>query len=212
MQVECAYSDCSCILHKIDVVPCFLGQVLHMLKGSSFPSLETLSDCHQLTKLELNGIIPEDPYSSLHNLECLPRSLAKLRLSNSRLKKDPMGVLEKLPNLRFLDLGEESYEGSVMVCTVHGFPQLESLNVSGIDALEEWQIEEGALPCLRDLSLSYLRKLRMIPEGLKFVSNVRKLVLRCMTQEFTTRVKVINGVEGVDFDKVRHIPSIILYV
>ncbi|KAF2318421.1 hypothetical protein GH714_007104 [Hevea brasiliensis] len=108
---------------------CFLK--MHMLKESSFPSLEPLSGCHHLTKVWLEGIIVEDPHSSLHNLEYLPGSLAKLSLFNSKLKKDPMGILEKLPNVRFLFLGVESYEGSEMVCSANGFVNLRLLVFHG---------------------------------------------------------------------------------
>ncbi|KAJ9160170.1 hypothetical protein P3X46_025595 [Hevea brasiliensis] len=187
---------------------CFLKMV--MSEESSFASLEPLSGCHHLTKLRLNGIILEDPHSSLHNLEYLPGSLAKLSLINSKLKNDPMGILNKQPNLRFLDLGSKSYEGSEMVCSAHGFPQLETLRLSGLHVLE-WKIEEGAMPFLKDLSLTFLRELKTIPEGLKFVSSLQKLDLFDMAQEFTKRVKVIDGVEGEDFDKVCHIPSIIVH-
>ncbi|KAF2318950.1 hypothetical protein GH714_011940 [Hevea brasiliensis] len=75
-----------------------------MLMGmpmESFPNLEPLSSLHRLTKVELWGAIPEDPHSLHHNLEYLPASLAKLTLIYSQLKRDPMGILEKLPNLRF---------------------------------------------------------------------------------------------------------------
>ncbi|KAF2318912.1 hypothetical protein GH714_011630 [Hevea brasiliensis] len=95
----------------------------------SFPNLEPLSSLHRLTKVELEGAIPEDPHSLHHNLEYLPASLAKLTLRISQLKRDPMGILEKLPNLRFLCFDWNSYAGSKMVCSAHGFPQLETLSV-----------------------------------------------------------------------------------
>ncbi|KAF2318910.1 hypothetical protein GH714_011602 [Hevea brasiliensis] len=93
----------------------------------SFANLEPLCSLHRLTKVELRGAIPEDPHSLHHNLEHLPSSLAKLTLVNSQLKRDPMGILEKLSNLRFLCFDFNSYVGSKMVCSAHGFPQLETL-------------------------------------------------------------------------------------
>ncbi|KAF2296131.1 hypothetical protein GH714_036286 [Hevea brasiliensis] len=111
-------------------------------KQSSFPNLEPLSCCESLTKLELHGIIPEDPQSLLHNLEYLPASLTKLILGNSELKQDPMSFLEKRPALRFLYLEENSYKETEMLCTTQGFPQLEILKLESL-GLEEWKIEEG---------------------------------------------------------------------
>ncbi|XP_043816860.1 probable disease resistance protein RF9 [Manihot esculenta] len=118
---------------------------MRMRADIPFPNLEPLSGLHQLTKLELCGAIPEDPYS----LEHLPKSLAKLILFNSKLKRDPMGILEKLSNLRVLELYYHSYEGSKMVCSAHGFPQLETLRVVDLNALE-LLIEEGAMPRLKN--------------------------------------------------------------
>ncbi|KAJ9160196.1 hypothetical protein P3X46_025618 [Hevea brasiliensis] len=182
-----------------------------MLMGmpmESFPNLEPLSSLHRLTKVELWGAIPEDPHSLHHNLEYLPASLAKLTLIYSQLKRDPMGILEKLPNLRFLRFDSHSYEGSKMVCSAHGFPQLETLTLARLHELKEWEIEEGAMPCLKTLQLLYLSELKMIPEGLKSVTTIQELKITRMTKEFVKRVKVIDGVEGEDFEKVRHIPSI----
>ncbi|KAF2296141.1 hypothetical protein GH714_036332 [Hevea brasiliensis] len=166
----------------------------------SFSNLEPLSRCRQLTKLELGGAIPE-----YHNLGNLPPNLVRLILWDSALKQDPMCILEKLQHLRFLSLENNVYEGSEMVCSATGFPQLETLTLKSF-GLEQWEIEECAMPCLKSLSLS-LEKLKMIPEGLRFLTTVRELkLIHMVTCE--ERVRGVNGVEGVDFYKVRHIPSI----
>ncbi|KAG8651375.1 hypothetical protein MANES_07G121100v8 [Manihot esculenta] len=159
------------VIDKVMKSPIFSTGRLRSLKiqgkQSSFPNLEPLSRSQRLTKLELHGIIPEDPES----LGYLPRSITKLVWSNSQLMQDPMSFLEKLPHLRFLYLGEDSYKGTKMLCSAHGFPQLEILELEGLAALQEWEIKEGALPCLKILRLEKLGKLKMIPEGLKYVTN-----------------------------------------
>ncbi|OAY46155.1 putative disease resistance protein At1g50180 [Manihot esculenta] len=171
----------------------------------SFSNLEPLQHCNLLTKVELGGGIPECQPPLHHNLEILPPSLVKLILWDSNLRQDPMCILEKLPNLRFLSLENDAYQGSRMVCSATGFPQLETLALKSF-GLEEWRIEEGAMPCLKSLSLS-LEKLKMIPNGLKFVTTIRELKLIDMVR-CEERVRVVSGVEGEDFDKVRRIPSI----
>lgn len=122
------------------------------------------------------------------------------------MKRDPMGILEKLPSLRILLLRFNAYEGSKMVCSANGFPQLETLTLESLDTLEEWEIE-GAMPCLKTLGLVFLEKLKMIPEGLKSVATIQELKIDVNTA-VKTRIKVRGGAEGEDFDKVRHIPSI----
>ncbi|KAG8645006.1 hypothetical protein MANES_10G022500v8 [Manihot esculenta] len=159
---------------------------MRMRADIPFPNLEPLS------------VIPEDPHSLHHNLKHLPASLAKLTLMESYLKRDPMGILEKLPSLRILLLRFNAYEGSKMVCSANGFPQLETLTLESLDTLEEWEIE-GAMPCLKTLGLVFLEKLKMITEGLKSVATIQELKIDVNTA-VKTRIKVIGGAEGEDFD------------
>ncbi|KAL5832274.1 hypothetical protein ACOSQ4_017628 [Xanthoceras sorbifolium] len=115
-------------------------------------SLQPLSNCQHLIELRLQGRIkklPNDMHQVLPNIECLS-------LKESRLKDDPMPLLEKLPNLTILDLG--------------GFPRLEILLFDLYFDIKEWQVEEGALPRLRGLSISshdsnfiYPERLRSLP-------------------------------------------------
>ncbi|KAF2318909.1 hypothetical protein GH714_011596 [Hevea brasiliensis] len=172
-----------------------------LARESSFPSLEPLSCCRSLRKLELRGKIPENPSSHHHNLEFLPACLNKLILGNSWLKQDPMSFLEKLPNLRFLYLEDKSFMGTKMVCSTHGFPQLEILKLEWL-GVQELKIEVGAVPCLKILHLEKLQELKMIPEGIKFVTTLRELKVINMTEAFARKIQVIDGVEGKDFEKV----------
>ncbi|KAG8645008.1 hypothetical protein MANES_10G023300v8, partial [Manihot esculenta] len=199
---------------EIDLVmksPIFSKGSLHSLnilaRESSFPSLEPLSHCQSLKKLELRGEIPEHPSSLHHNLEFLPVSLNKLILSNSGLNQDPMSFLQKLPNLSFLHLEDKSYKGTKMGCSAHGFPQLETLKLEGL-GVQEWKIEEGAMPCLKILHLEKLQELEKIPEGIEFITKLRELKVINMKKKFARKIQVIHGVEGEDFDKVKHISSI----
>ena len=177
--------------------------VMSLVYPSESPNLQPLSHCHHLSKLELAGKIPEA------NLQYLPPSLVKLSLFYSNIPQDPMPILEKLPNLRFLWLGSISYCGSEMVCSADGFPSLETLRLVGLLSLNEWQIEQGAMPSLRRLLIDELRYLKMIPEGLKFITTLRQLDVRFMPPTFADRLRAGKyGIEGEDYYKVRHIPSI----
>ncbi|EOY19715.1 Uncharacterized protein TCM_045022 [Theobroma cacao] len=109
-------------------------------------NLEPLSQCHHLSKLDLRGVILEDPYSSHHVLNFLPANIAKLTLLFCEINQDPMAVLGKLPHLRTLRLLEYSYRGTKMVCSSNEFLQLDFLYISCLEELEEWQIEKGAMP------------------------------------------------------------------
>nr|XP_048326684.1 disease resistance RPP8-like protein 3 [Ziziphus jujuba var. spinosa] len=173
---------------------------------AGFPSLESLSSCHSLSKLVLDGKMK---FQQQQGLIHLPQSLTKLILSWSKMEQDPMPVLEnKLPNLRFLMLCFNAYVGSKMVCSAHGFPNLDTLQLSLLNNLREWIVEKGAMPSLKKLTIDRLQSLEMIPEGLEFVTSLKELEIVSMRYSFCEKLQVKNGIEGQDYYKVRHIPSI----
>ncbi|KAL5833951.1 hypothetical protein ACOSQ3_017625 [Xanthoceras sorbifolium] len=132
----------------------------------SFASVEQLSHCPHLIDLRLWGKIdqnlPEDIHELLPNLECLS-------LGESQLDHDPMPLLEKFSNLMILDFGPRFYHGEKIICTAKGFLRLEIIRFDVINEIEEWQVEEGALPRLRglwirdDSELTIPERLRSIP-------------------------------------------------
>ncbi|XP_044476546.1 disease resistance protein RPP13-like [Mangifera indica] len=128
----------------------------------SFTSLQPLSHCPRLQDMTLDGKIEEllpDMYTILPNLE-------SLSLRNSNLEEDPMPKLEKLPNLVSLELLVNSYHGKKMVCSKMGFSQLDNLDILELDELEEWRVEEGAMPMLKNLEIKPGNSKLRIPERL----------------------------------------------
>ena len=144
-------------------------------------------------------------------MKFVPENIVKLTLKGSKLKQDPMAVLEKLPHLRILKLYKEAYVGTKLICSVNGFLQLDYLWIAGIVELEEWEIEEGAIPRLRTLGLAKALKLRMFPEGLRYLTALQEMKLSGMKRSLVERIGVIDGREGEDFSKVSHIPSIQIF-
>ncbi|KAG4127876.1 hypothetical protein ERO13_D10G236600v2 [Gossypium hirsutum] len=169
--------------------------------------LEPLSQYYHLSKLKLVGGIEDEPHPNGHVLNFLPSNIVKLTLFYCKLIQDPIAVLEKLCHLRILYL-KDAYIGSKMVCSANGFPKLDYLHMWCLPQLKEWVIEEGAMPCLRELELVYIKSLRMLPEGLRYITTLQELNLRGMSSSLEERIKGIDGREGEEFYKVRHIPSI----
>ncbi|XP_012466152.2 probable disease resistance protein At1g58602 [Gossypium raimondii] len=158
-----------------------------------------LSNCISIFKLIIKTRISELPeyhYFSSH--------LAYIGLRWCKLEKDPMPTLEKLPNLRILEL-ESYFEGKEMFCSAHGFPKLESLILTEVNNLEEWKVDEGAMPSLQRLEIKGCLGLKMLPEGLRFITTLKELKIESMPDEFKKRLE--EG--GEDFYKVKHVPSII---
>ncbi|XP_058112984.1 putative disease resistance protein At1g50180 [Magnolia sinica] len=167
--------------------------------NSILPLASFLNHQH-LYNMSLSGTLEKLP--SLHEF---PPNLTQLNLERSQLERDPMGVLEKLPYLRMLTLCNVGCYKE-MVCSVGGFRQLEHLWILNLDELEEWRVEEGAMPNLRFLEILKCRRLKMVPDGLGHVTTLRELVIKKMPEEFKERVRE----EGVDWFKIRRIPSLII--
>ncbi|XP_038977920.1 disease resistance RPP8-like protein 3 [Phoenix dactylifera] len=154
---------------------------------------------HQVRSLTLHGRLLLKQQQQLLNSSQLPQNLTKLKLSYSLLEQDPMPALEKLPNLRFLQLLLRACIGKSMLCSTGGFPRLRYLILFNLQNLEEWRVEAGAMPNLTHLTINWCSKLKMLPEGLQQVTTLRELKLIQMPREFNDRVR----------NEVRHIPSII---
>ncbi|KAL4379194.1 hypothetical protein GQ457_02G039410 [Hibiscus cannabinus] len=158
-----------------------------------------LSSCDNISKLRLDVVISELP--EYHHLS---PDLAYIHLEMCKLKEDPMPKLEKLPNLRVLELHENAFIGKKLVCSAQGFPNLESLSLKDLGQLGVWKVDEGAMPCLQQLQIESCRELKMLPNGLSFITTLQQLKIEGMPKAFKERVE--DG--GEDFDKVRHVPSI----
>ncbi|KAK6946334.1 hypothetical protein RJ641_013878 [Dillenia turbinata] len=73
-------------------------------------------------------------------------------------------------------------------------------------------------PQLKHLEIWSCWKLRMIPEGLKFITTIQELEIRDMPKEFEERVRKVDGRrdveatsdphQGADYCKIRHIPTL----
>ncbi|KAL1294983.1 hypothetical protein HN51_055822 [Arachis hypogaea] len=158
--------------------------------------LMSLEDHTNLTDMYLLGMLDS---SSI--LTQFPPSLIELTLSHSKLQDDPLQILKDLPNLRSLSLLAESYTGKKLVCKSRCFPQLHILRLWGLKQLEDWFIEQEALPCLAQLEIRSCKNLKMVPVGLQYVSTLLEFKVRDMPTEFESRV--CNT--GEDWYKISHI-------
>ncbi|KAM7485848.1 hypothetical protein LguiA_001857 [Lonicera macranthoides] len=152
-----------------------------------------------LAGLQLEGKIGKLPeYRQDH----FPTSLTRISLHNSRLTEDPMTTLEKLPNLKYLELGFLSYVGNEMVCSAGGFPQLRSLRLGALTELENWQVDEGALPLLSSLFISNCKKMKRLPEELEFLTELQNMWIYNMPKAF------VDKIQGEDFYIIQHVPFV----
>ncbi|GAB4837779.1 hypothetical protein Ancab_039631 [Ancistrocladus abbreviatus] len=187
---------------------------LNWENGAKLKSMEPLyNHCQRLHWLELFGKIRED--CPLH----FPPSLVKLTLYFNMTCNDPMAAAGRLGQLKALSLWFNVYIGAKMTCNVASFPQLEELNLECLNTLEEWRVEEGAMPRLKQLSITKCPKLKKLPEELKSICSLQNLELRLMPRSFCHRLFrqgdktdyeyragfANEGERGEDFHIIQHI-------
>lgn len=160
---------------------------LESIEDEALPTL-ILSKHTHLFKLHLRGGLENLPEQ--HEF---PPNLTHLYLLRSNLTHDPMATLEKLPHLGSLKLTFCTFKGKEMLCTAEGFPQLKELQIDGFPNLEEWKIEEQAMPRLERLKISSCSALKTLPEGLQQVTTLKELELDDMSEELKSRIFVENG-------------------
>ncbi|KAF8020616.1 hypothetical protein BT93_G1147 [Corymbia citriodora subsp. variegata] len=158
--------------------------------------LEPLSGLENLSSVYLLGRLTNPAM-----VDRLPEELTELTLSSSVLREDPMPKLEKLPNLKILELLGNAFEGKFMVCLPGGFPLLQVLKLWKLKQLEGWVVGKGSLPILRELEIRACTSLQSIPEGLQHLGLLRELTLTDMPEEFTRRARKDQGELGHNCDQ-----------
>ncbi|MQM18113.1 hypothetical protein Taro_051100 [Colocasia esculenta] len=167
------------------------------------PKVLALSTHQQLYILRLFGQLgkPSQPYTS----SLLPSNLTQLTINRTKLDQDPLQLLEGLPELRVLILLKESYVGKEMVCSPGGFLRLEVLRMEYLEELEQWGVGDGAMVCLKSLSIRGCSKLEVLPQELQNMHALQELTIVNMNDDFNLRVR--KG-DGEDWPKIQHVPSI----
>ncbi|KAK8484576.1 hypothetical protein V6N12_073357 [Hibiscus sabdariffa] len=151
---------------------------LLLTEQEMFPTLTGLSCCEHLQKLCFYGKMEKLP-----DPQEFPPNLVKLKLYNSQLPRDSITKFGRLPNLEMLVLGDGSYNWREMVFVSESFPKLEILRFHLLKELEDWIIEESAMPKLKHLVINRCEKLKRIPDGLKLATTLKELEIVGMPVE-----------------------------
>ncbi|XP_027164895.1 putative disease resistance protein At1g50180 [Coffea eugenioides] len=138
-----------------------------------------------------------------------PSNLSELTLWQCSIEGDPMSVLGDLPNLmRLVFHAVDLVERNVMIIDENAFPKLASLEIRRIKNLEKWVVAQGCMPNLSHLTIDRCEALEMIPDGLRFITTLRKLEIKMPKEFIVQRIHGIDGRGGPDHDKIRHVPMI----
>ncbi|KAJ3679625.1 hypothetical protein LUZ60_017636 [Juncus effusus] len=156
--------------------------------------------------LKLEGrLVP----SKLPSTKDLPLNLTELILIKSHLKKDPMPMLERLPNLMLLRLEYGAYKGHTgMCCSSGGFPKLQYLKIDGSCNLKGWKVEEGAMPLLAQLHIRVYDFMERLPEALSNMNHLKELHLTVYEEDSDWLATRMHKQKGEDWGKIKHVPYI----
>ncbi|KAF8394123.1 hypothetical protein HHK36_020328 [Tetracentron sinense] len=154
-----------------------------------------------LQRLFLRGHLEKFPnwISSLYNLKTI-------YLCWCRLRDDSLKVLQYLPNLVMLSL-DRAYDVEELCFKAGGFQTLRILVLNDFGRLNMVKVEEGAMPHVETLFISKNKMLKEAPLGIHFLTNLKKLYLYEMPNEFKMS---LNANEKVgDYLEVSHIPFVL---
>nr|XP_023894879.1 disease resistance protein RPM1-like [Quercus suber] len=131
-------------------------------------------------------------------------SIVRIVLNWSKLMEDSLKVLQALPNLMRLQL-HDGYRGEQLHIEGGGFQKLKYLGLRNLRGLNRLIIDEGALPLLQNLDIGECPQLKEVPSSIQHLKSLKNLQLWEMPTEF---VLSLQPDEGLDFGKVKHIPSV----
>ncbi|GER53631.1 disease resistance protein RGH5 [Striga asiatica] len=178
------------------------------------PNIRNLGLSFQKEEEELSlGDYGVNNLSQLHKLEHLfftshlsrrievttfPISLRKLFLRGLRLGWEEMGTkIGSLPYLEYLDLYMNAFVGPEWETADGGFRSLKYLRIYGCNDLEQWKAEATHFPCLEQLDLCYLDKLKEIPLEIGDIPTLRKIYFdECSDTVVLSAYKILEEQEG----------------
>ncbi|KAL7187979.1 hypothetical protein ACSBR1_037925 [Camellia fascicularis] len=171
------------------------------IKQDEILDLQSLSPPPRfLQRLYLTGRLEKLPpwITSLHGLTCLC-------LWGSKLRDDPLESLQDLPNLVFLLLVDEAFEGEALCFKAGRFQRLEYLGLQSLKGLRWLTMEDRTMSRLEKLIIWNCKLLEELPSGIEHLSNLKYLELADMSDKLISQLH--RDVKDGNFWKIEHIPK-----
>ncbi|XP_062077157.1 probable disease resistance RPP8-like protein 4 [Humulus lupulus] len=159
---------------------------VEILGGEDLDIAPLLSSCMEsLEKLRLDGIRTFPAFAAM-----FPPQLLKITLMNSYLRYDPMMIMGKVPNLKFLRLGKNALSDGVEIVKFSqgDFTRLQFLSFEGQQRLTTWSVE-GCLPRFESLEIVNCENLNSISEALRRLPKLKQVLIQEMPPHFRTEVE-----------------------
>ncbi|KAK6781668.1 hypothetical protein RDI58_019464 [Solanum bulbocastanum] len=193
MKNLCSSIDKLKFLHHLLVMTVDANAILKLDDLSKTPSI--------LRKVTLVGRMCKVPrwFSSMLNVMHL-----HLHWSHFPKDQDPIPSISQLPCLEHLVL-VNAYASQKQLHFESGFQKLEDLHISCLPELDEMVFLEGVMPKLVRLHIHDCPKLKVVPQGLDYLTNLEQMNLKAASLEL---VENIRGKGSINRSKVGRIPSI----
>ncbi|CAK7323836.1 unnamed protein product [Dovyalis caffra] len=130
------------------------------------------------------------------------QNLVELCLWCSRMKDDPIKVIQALPNLKVFWL-LDGYNGEKIHFEEGGFQKLKELLLSGLNELKTMTIDKGAMPLLESLAIGACPQLKEVSSGIQHLKHLKELYFAGMSNVFTQR---LSREQGEDYWIVKNVP------
>ncbi|XP_040376819.1 disease resistance protein RPP13-like [Oryza brachyantha] len=186
-----------------------LDLLVHLvLRGESLPSAVFTIPClRQLQRLQLVGPMdsPDGPNTGDGEaaggmVRYIRPNLTRLSMWNTMVGQKFVDMLSELPSLSELSLMALAYDGDRLELRDGGFRSLQKLKLA-LPELEEWTVRAGAMASLASLTLLRCAKMRMLPEALAGIPELKEVVLFRMPR----MVERIKKRGGEDHHKIKHV-------
>ncbi|KAJ4769421.1 hypothetical protein LUZ62_053678 [Rhynchospora pubera] len=135
------------------------------------------------------------------DIRLFPIHLIELAIWECDFQEDPMPVIQNLKDLKKLELFNGQHYKKQLSSSARGFPRLEYLELQNLKSLEEWKVEKGGMPLLKEISINVCTDLVAIPE-LQHMTRLNNLFLMDVHQDLCEKLL------GEESYKLRHIPSV----
>jgi Leucine-rich repeat (LRR) protein len=164
----------------------FVGSLGKLASSLSSLSIHIPDEKEYGSSLDILAFVESPPllitnFSLTGRLDSLPLWISSLRcvsrftLRNTGLHADAIKVLGDLPNLLCLKLYHKSYADDCIVFPFGKFAKLSMLVIDNLDNIDSVHFEEGSLPNLERLTLSFLHEPQDGISGLKYLQSLKEI-------------------------------------
>ncbi|KAL9658892.1 hypothetical protein QQ045_015578 [Rhodiola kirilowii] len=175
-------------------VNCSKGEVLTLPSPTSHPT--------ELRRLYMAGQL-----NSLPTWIGSHRKLVKIFLKFSKLKDDPLAILEQLPELVHIEL-LQAYQGSELFFKAGKFTKLKILGIVELTSLKAVKVENKAASNLERLILDGCEELKEVPSGIEHLLKLKELHFVNMPDQLIASIKSDTSSEAKQCSKLYHIPEV----